>query len=99
VLGVGEMAGSAVVHARHESRLRGELEVLAFGRQVAMRELAARSSRSDQARDALARAEASLAALEQLIARRAQETRQRRLRREEKLLDERAARQGGASTG
>ncbi|MGZ6081465.1 MAG: hypothetical protein ACXWK4_11665, partial [Myxococcaceae bacterium] len=91
VLGVGEAAGSAVVHARHESRLRRELEVLAFGRQVAMRELAVRSRRSDQARDALARAEASLAVLEQLLARRAQEARRRRLRREEQLLDAHAA--------
>ena len=99
VLGGGEVAGSAAVHARHESRLRGELEVLAFGRQVAMRELAARSGRSDRARDALARAEASLAVLEQLIARREQEAHRRRVRREEQLIDEHAARQDGASPG
>ncbi|MGZ3479548.1 MAG: hypothetical protein ACXU81_04305 [Myxococcaceae bacterium] len=87
VLGVGEAAGSAVVHARHESRLRGELEILAFGRQVAMRELAVRSRRSDQARDALARAEASLAVLERLLERREHDSRHRRLRREERLVE------------
>jgi flagellar biosynthesis chaperone FliJ len=99
VLGAAEVVGSAVVHARHESRLRGELEVLAFGRQVAMRELVARSDRSDQARTALARAEASLAVLEQLIARRDKEARRRRARREEHLLDEHTARQDDASPG
>ena len=99
VLGPDAVAGSAVVHARHESRLRGELEVLAFGRQVAMRELTARTGRSDEARDALARAEASLAVLERLLERREHDARQRRLRREEHLLDEHAARQDGATTG
>ena len=61
-----EAAATAVLHARHERRLRSELEVLAFGRDVARRELAARSSRGDEARDALARAEASLALLERM---------------------------------
>jgi hypothetical protein len=62
---------------RHESRLRDELEVLAFGRGVARRELAARSGRRDEARDALARAEASLAVLERLLERREAEARRR----------------------
>ena len=74
-------AGSAASHARHEARLRGELEALAFGRDVARRELGARSGRSDQARDALARAEASLAVLERLLERRAEEVHRRRTRR------------------
>jgi hypothetical protein len=74
-------AGSAVSHVRHESRLRGELEVLAFGREVARRELASRAGRSDQARDALARAEASLAVLDRLLERRSEEIRRRRRRR------------------
>jgi hypothetical protein len=74
-------AGNAAAHARHESRLRGELEALAFGRDVARRELAARSGRSDQARDALARAEASLAVLERLLERRAEEAHRQRTRR------------------
>lgn len=74
-------AGSAAAHARHEARLRGELEALAFGRDVARRELAARSGRSEQARDALARAEASLAVLERLLERRAEEVQRRRTRR------------------
>jgi hypothetical protein len=76
-------AGSATSHARHESRLRGELEALAFGRDVARRELAVRSGRNDQARDALARAEASLAVLERILERRAEEARRRRTRRAE----------------
>ncbi|HEY1905696.1 MAG TPA: hypothetical protein VGG91_06625 [Myxococcaceae bacterium] len=74
-------AGSTALHARHESRLRGELEALAFGRDVARRELAARSGRTDRARDALARAEASLAVLERLLERRAVEAERRRTRR------------------
>ena len=76
-----EAAATAVLHARHERRLRSELEVLAFGRDVARRELAARSSRGDEARDALARAEASLALLERLLERRAEEAQRRRTRR------------------
>src|SRR5262249_31900319 len=51
-------AAAVVLHARHESRLRIELEALAFGRDVARRELAARSGRRDEAREALDRAEA-----------------------------------------
>ena len=74
-------AATAVLHARHERRLRSELEVLAFGRDVERRELAARSSRRDEARDALARAEASLAVLERLLERRAEEAQRRRTRR------------------
>ena len=74
-------AATAVVHARHERRLRSELEVLAFGRDVARRELAARSNRRDAARDALAPAEASLAVLERLLERRAEEVQRRRTRR------------------
>ena len=76
-----EAAASAVLHARHERRLRSELEVLAFGRDVARRELAASSSRRDEARDALERAEASLAVLERLLERRAEEAQRRRTRR------------------
>ncbi len=87
VLGAGEAAGSAVLHARHESRLRKELETLAFGRDVARRELTMRSTRRDEAHDALERAEASLAVLERLIERREEEARSRRLRREEQLLE------------
>lgn len=83
-------AATAVLHARHESRLRGELEVLAFGRDVARRELAARSSRRDEARDALERAEASLAVLERLVERREQEARRRRRRRDGLALEESA---------
>jgi hypothetical protein len=74
-------SGRAASHARHESRLREELEALAFGRDVACREVAARSGRIDQARDALAQAEASLAVLERLLERRAAEARRRRARR------------------
>jgi len=74
-------AGSATSHATHESRLREELEALAFGQDVARRELAARSGRTDQARAALARAEASLAVLERLLERRAEEAQRRRTRR------------------
>lgn len=98
-LGVGTAVGRVVLHARHETRLRAELEVLAFGRDVARRELARRSSRADEARAALGRAEASLAVLERLLERREREARHRRLRREEQLLDEHAARQEGLSAG
>ncbi|HVP62792.1 MAG TPA: hypothetical protein VMT11_19705 [Myxococcaceae bacterium] len=90
VLGSGGAAGSAVLHARHESRLRGELEVLAFGRDVARRELASRSAWTADALAALERAEASLAVLERLIERREEEARRRRLRREEQALEESA---------
>ena len=76
-------AATALLHARHELRLRGELEVLAFGRDVARRELAARSTRKDEAADALERAEASLAVLERLLGRRAEEAHRHRARREE----------------
>lgn len=76
-------AATVLLHARHELRLRGELEVLAFGRDVARRELAARSTRKDEAADALERAEASLAVLERLLGRRAEEARRHRARREE----------------
>jgi flagellar biosynthesis chaperone FliJ len=86
-LGAGQAAARAMVHARHEARLRDELEVLAFGRQVARRELAARSARIDEARDALGRAEASLAVLERLLERREEEARRRRLRREEQEVE------------
>jgi len=79
----GEAVAAAVLHARHESRLRGELEVLAFGRDVARRELAARSRRSADARDALEKAEANLAILESLLERRAEDEQRRRARREE----------------
>jgi hypothetical protein len=78
-----DTAGSAASHVRHESRLRGELEALAFGRDVAHRELASRTGRSDEARDALARAEASLAVLERLLERRVEDARRRRARRAE----------------
>ena len=78
-------AATSVLHARHESRLRGELEVLAFGRDVARRELAARSSRSDDARDALDKAEANLAVLQRLLEHRAANARRRKARREEDL--------------
>lgn len=88
VLVASGVAGSAVLHARHESRLRGELEILAFGRDVARRELAARSAWTDDARDALEHAEASLAVLERLIARREQDARRRRLRIEEQEIDD-----------
>lgn len=86
-LGADEAAASTVVHARHEARLRGELEVLAFGRDVARRELAARAEREHDARDALARAEASLAVVERLLERREHDARHRRLRREERLVE------------
>jgi hypothetical protein len=76
-----DAAATAVLHARHERRLRSELEVLAFGRDVARRELAARSSWRDEARDALERAEANLAVLERLLERRADEAQRRRNRR------------------
>lgn len=66
----GATCGSAASQGRHESRLRDELEVLTFGRRVARRELALRTGRRDEARDALARAEASLAVLERLLERR-----------------------------
>lgn len=81
VVSPGTACATAVLHARHESRLRGELEVLAFGREAARRELAARSSRRDEARDALERAEASLAVLERLLERRAAEAERRNARR------------------
>ncbi len=77
MLTIGAPTTAALTHARHESRLRDELEALAFGREVARRELAVRSSRRDEARDALARAEASLALLERLLERRAAEARRR----------------------
>ena len=83
VFTAGAACASALLHARHESRLRDELEVLAFGRDVARRELAARSGRRDEARDALERAEASLAMLERLLERRAADVQRRRARREE----------------
>src|SRR5262249_53121165 len=79
----GDAVGRAVAHARHETRLRGELEVLAFGCDVARRELAARSTRGNEARDALHRAEASLAGLERLLERRATEARRRQARGED----------------
>lgn len=94
-LEAGEAAARAVVHARHESRLRSELEVLAFGREVARRELAARTTRTDEARDALGRAEASLAVLERLLERRGEEARRRRVRREEQARDDRPAARDG----
>ena len=78
-----DAAGTAVLHARHERRLRTELEVLAFGRDVARRELAACSNRRDEAWNALERAEASLAVLERLLARRAEDMQRRRARRAE----------------
>ena len=77
----GAPGGAVVLHARHESRLRGELEALAFGRDVARRELAARSCRTDEARNALERAEASLAVLERLLERRTAEAQRRKARR------------------
>ena len=79
--------GQAVLHARHEARLRGELEVLAFGRDVARRELASRSVRRDEARDALERAEASLTVLERLLERRDAELKRRRRRIDEREMD------------
>ena len=95
----GGAAGRAVLYARHEARLRGELGVLAFGRDVARRALAARSGGADETRDALGRAEASLAVLERLLERREHEVRRRRLRREERLLEEHAAGRNGFSGG
>jgi len=77
----GAPGGAVVLHARHERRLRVELEALAFGRDVARRELAARSCRTDEARNALERAEASLAVLERLLERRAAEAQRRKARR------------------
>ncbi|RPH70663.1 MAG: hypothetical protein EHM78_10525 [Myxococcaceae bacterium] len=77
----GAAAATAVLHARHESRLRGELEVLAFGRDMARRELAARSRRSDDARDALEKAEANLAVLDRLLERRAADAQRREAQR------------------
>ena len=87
-LGTENRAGVAVVHARHETRLRVELEVLAFGREVARRELAARSTRSAQARGALERAAVSLAVLERLLDGREQDLRARQRRREEGALED-----------
>lgn len=78
----GELEG-AVLHVRHEARLRAELEALAFGRELARRELAARTGRADQARSMLERAEASLAVLERLIERQRVEARRRMRGREE----------------
>ena len=78
------------MHARHELRLRAELEVLAFGREVARRELAARATWTEAARDALGRAEASLAVLERLLERREEDARRRRVRRDEQVLDDRS---------
>lgn len=77
----GAVCGSVASHGRHESRLRDELDVLTFGRRVARRELAARAGRRDEARDALARAEASLAVLERLLERREAAARRRLTRR------------------
>jgi len=81
-------AAGAVLHVRHEARLRDELEVLAFGRDVARRELAARSERVHDAREALAGAEASLAIVERLLEHIDNEARQRRVRREERALED-----------
>jgi hypothetical protein len=86
VAGAGAPGAAVVLHARHESRLRCELEVLAFGRDVARRELAGRSSRTDEARGALQRAETSLAVLERLLERRAAEARRRSARRLDEML-------------
>jgi hypothetical protein len=83
VFAAGDATASVVTHARHESRLRHELEALAFGREVARREFSARAGRRDEARDALARAEASLAVLERLLVRREAEGRRRLTRRSE----------------
>jgi len=88
VLGSEGGTARAVLHARHEARLRGELEVLAFGRDVARRELAARSERAHEARDALARAEASLALLDRLLERRSREDDRRRRRGDEQQADD-----------
>ena len=79
-------ATGVISHVRHESRLRGELEALSFGRDVARRELAGRSRGTDTARAALERAEASLAVLERLLERRSAELRRRRRRRDEEAL-------------
>ena len=70
---------AAVLHARHEARLRGELEALAFGRDIARRELDLRLERADEARNVLERVEASLAVLERLLERMDNEARHRRL--------------------
>ena len=86
VAATGAPGGAVVAHARHESRLRGELEALAFGRDVARREFSARSCRTDEARSALERAEASLAVLERLLERRAAEAQRRKARRAEERL-------------
>ncbi|HTS79659.1 MAG TPA: hypothetical protein VMH40_03590 [Myxococcaceae bacterium] len=85
-LGASSSIGRALLHARHEARLRGELEILVFGRDVARRELAAQAGRQDVARTALERAEASLAVLERLLEHRVTETQRRRARREEETL-------------
>jgi hypothetical protein len=79
--------GQALLHARHEARLRGELEVLVFGCDVARRELASRSGQRDEAREALERAEASLTVLERLLERREVEWKRRRRRIDENEVD------------
>lgn len=86
VFTAGAACARAVLHARHEARLRDELEVLAFGRDVARRELAARAGRRDEARGALERAEARLAVLERLLERRVVEAQRRRARRADETL-------------
>jgi len=95
VTAAGTSIGSASLHARHEARLRGELEALVFGRDVARRELGARSARMDEARRALEHSEVRLAVLERLLGRQAAEARRRRLRSEERVVDDHAATHAG----
>jgi len=81
-------AQDAFVRRLAELRLRGELEALAFGRDIARRELDLRLERADEARNVLERVEASLAVLERLLERMDNEARHRRLRREERAQED-----------
>ncbi len=74
--------------ARCERRLHSEEQLLRFGRELADRRCHACSAGRDLAAQALRSAEVRLAVVEQLLARQAEEARQRRLRREEREADD-----------
>jgi flagellar biosynthesis chaperone FliJ len=87
-LAAGSPLGEAAMAARCERRLHSEEQLLRFGRELANRRCHACAAGRDLAAQTLRSAEVRLAVVEQLLARQAEEARQRRLRREEREADD-----------
>jgi flagellar biosynthesis chaperone FliJ len=87
-ISAGSPLGQAETAMRCERRLHSEEQLLRFGRELANRRCQACAVSRDLAAQTLHSAEVRLAVVEQLLARQSEEAHRRRLRREEREVDD-----------